>query len=373
MNVLLVNHRLDAAGGGTARKAVTLARALRGIGWQVRLAAFAFGPAVEPDVDAHASYLPHAMQRWTIPTRWPSTVFEQAAWADVVVLVNHWTTINAMYAVAAWRHHTPVVVMPCGALPIFGRSAWIKRAYNAAIGRRIVGRAQAGIAVTALEARDFDAYGLPRERVHVIPNAVAVDEASAADGQRFRQRWRQQRPFVLFAGRLAAIKGPDLLLRAWERIAPTTSLDLILAGDSGDLAGDVERWLATHGVRTRARWIGPLDHASLLDAFSAAHALVVPSRFEAMSLVLLEAALAGCPVIATTTCGVPDVAAQGGLEVEPTEKALASALAHAVAWPPGEAADRGARLRAWVHGTYTWVAITPRYREVLSQAAAQRR
>lgn len=372
MNVLIVNHRLDAGGGGTSRKAVTLAGALRAAGCEVRLAAFAFGPAPAADAHERTRYVRYALGRWPLPAVWPADVSRDVAWADVVLLVNHWTTINALYALAAWRQARPVVVMPCGALPIFGRSAWLKRIYNAAIGRRIVATAAAAIAVTPLEAFDFDAYGLPAGRVQVIPNAVAPDEADHADPARFRTRWSQPGPFVLFAGRLAEIKGPDLLLRAWERVAPATTLDLVLAGAPGDVADEVRSWLAVHGARLRVRWLGALDHAALLDAFSAAHVLVVPSRSEAMSLVLLEAALTGCPVIATTACGVPAVAEQGGLEVAPTDEAIAAALADAGAWPPAEARARGARLSDYVRATHTWAAVTPRYVEVLARVAGQR-
>ncbi len=371
MNVLIVNHRLDADGGGTARKAVTLAKALRDAGCGVELAAFDFGPPVEPGAEVHTYHVPFTSRRWPFPSGDTRGVTRQVTWADVVVLVNHWTTINALYAHSAWRHDRPVVVMPCGALPIFGRSRWTKRLYNAVIGRRIIHRARAAIAVTPLETRDFAPYGVAPDAVEVIPNAISPTEGMSADPARFRERWNLREPFLLFAGRVAAIKGPDLLLQAWERVAPMTSLHLVIAGSPGDMGDEVTAWIAAHGEAMRVRWLGALDHAALYDAFSAAHAVVVPSRSEAMSLVLLEAALTGCPVIATTACGVPDVARHGGLEVEATDASLATALLEAATWSTTEARERGARLEAFVRGTYTWSAVTPRYLDVLARAAGR--
>src|SRR5690606_20930950 len=84
VNVLIVNHRLDADGGGTARKAVTLAKALRDAGCGVELAAFDFGPPVEPGAEVHTYHVPFTSRRWPFPSGDTRGVTRQVTWADVV-------------------------------------------------------------------------------------------------------------------------------------------------------------------------------------------------------------------------------------------------------------------------------------------------
>ena len=377
MKVLIVNNRLDPAlGTGTARKATTVARALERVGARVELACFDLGLDT-PDARADLAGLtihrvPALIQRWPVPVIRPSAVRDQVREADVVLLVNHWTTINLAYAAAARALGRPYVMMPCGALNIFGRSPGLKRAYNALAGRRMVRDASGWIAITPDEAESFVPYGVDRDQVRVIPNAVDETEHSGGNADQFRREHRITGPFVLFMGRIASIKGPDILLEAWARIADQVSHQLILAGPGGDASSTVQSFLDHHGTRLRARWIGAIDRSAGLGAYAGASVLVVPSRLEAMSLVTLEAGLAACPVIATTTCGFPALADHGGVIVEPNAEALAAALSRALRWTADERAARGRQLRDYIERSHTWTAITPLYEDVLRHACERR-
>lgn len=377
MNVLIVNNLLDPIiGAGTARKATTLARALGARGWDVALSTFDLGlqsaAAREALEGLTVHRVPCALQRFPVPLAHPRAIRAHVAWADVVVLVNHWTTINLAYAAASRSLGRPYVVMPCGALDVIGRSAHSKRIYNRVAGHRMVREASGWIATTADEVASFAPYGVPAGAVDVIPNAIDPIEAAGVDPERCRARHGLQGRFVLFLGRLAAVKGPDLLLEAWASLERSAGTGLVLAGPEGDAAVAVQSWIAAHGSETDTRWIGPLERSAALDACAAADVLVVPSRREAMSLVALEAGLTGCPVIATTTCGFPELADYGGLVAAPDAVALGEALTTSFGWSVAERSARGARLRDFIGTHYSWDAVTPRYEAVL-RAAANRR
>ena len=373
IRVLIVNNRLDPAlGTGTARKATTIARALEQGGAAVELASFDIGldtPEARVDLAGLAiNRVPCAGERWPVPLVTPATVRRQVERADVLLIVNHWTPINLVYAWAGRAAGRPYVVMPCGALNIFGRSRGFKRVYNAVAGHHMVRNARAWIATTPDEIASFVPYGVRPDQVQVIPNAVDSHEAGDADVSRFRREYGISEPFVLFMGRIATIKGPDLLLDAWSRIADRVPHHLLLAGPAGDASAEMQSFLQQHGARLRARWIGSIDRAAGRGAYAAASVLVVPSRLEAMSLVALEGGLAGCPVIATTTCGFPALAEHGGLIVEPNAAPLAAALSAALAWTRQERDARGQQLRAYIERSHTWTAITPLYFDVLRDA-----
>src|SRR5690606_2746496 len=130
--------------------------------------------------------LPWVVRRFPVPIVGPGVVRAHVAWADVVVLVNHWTTINLAYAAACRAVGRPYVVMPCGALEVVGRSGFIKRLYNRVAGQRMVRQASAWIATTSDEVASFRPYGVPVDAVDVIPNAIDPQEGDESDATRSR-------------------------------------------------------------------------------------------------------------------------------------------------------------------------------------------
>ena len=134
---------------------------------------------------------------------------------------------------------------------------------------------------------------------------------------------------LLAVGRLSHYKGFDVLLRA---LADVPDARLVIVGE-GECANELRGTAAKYGVANRVRFAGAIDDATLLAAYAAADAFVLPSlnRGEAFGLVLLEAMRAGLPVVASAIpgSGVGFVVADGesGLLVEPGDRvALAAAL-----------------------------------------------
>jgi glycosyltransferase involved in cell wall biosynthesis len=370
VRLLVVTNRLDLAGGGTARKAMSLAEALSRRGTHVTLLTSAHGITAgdrSPDPSGVAIVtVRHLGRRWPVPLMRPTELRRLVAGCDVVLLLNHWTAINLLIAWVARRLGRPYVVMPCGALTIIGRSRTLKRLYNVLAGNRLVALASAWIATTLEERATFQAYGVEPRLVDVIPNAIDVHDRTTPDPSRFRSiAGIATAPYVLYMGRLSWNKGPDLLLDAWARIAGAAPHHLILAGPAGDAASTVCRRLDVEGRRLRAHWVGEVDRRTTVDAYIGATVLVVPSRLEAMSLVALEAGAAGCPVILTTACGFNDVAAHGGLTVPPDVEGLAAAILAAVRWSDAERTARGVQLRRYVEQRFDWDTLLPRYEAVL--------
>lgn len=133
-------------------------------------------------------------------------------------------------------------------------------------------------------------------------------------------------PLVLYAGRLVAHKGVDVLARAWREADAEATLAVI--GD-GPLSPEV-------AALPRARLLGPLSRAQLPIAYAASAFTVVPSvptpRFkEPWGLVCNESMHQGRPVIATTAVGAAAGGLvrheQTGLVIPPAD---APALAHAM-------------------------------------------
>ena len=134
---------------------------------------------------------------------------------------------------------------------------------------------------------------------------------------------------VLFLGRLEQRKGVFDLVRAFARAsADLPGTRLVLAGE-GDSAA-VRALAARLGIGHRVvlpGWVGPMERAVLL---AGAGVLVLPSYYEQMPMVLLEAMACGIPVIATRVGAIPEMLANGKcgllLPVKDTEQLAASIL-----------------------------------------------
>ncbi|MCP1167181.1 glycosyltransferase, partial [Limimaricola sp. ASW11-118] len=144
---------------------------------------------------------------------------------------------------------------------------------------------------------------------------------------------------LLFVGRLSAVKGLPVLLRALARAResrPALTLDLV--GDGEDRAG-LERLATDLGLGDAVRFHGYLGQAEVARMLRETGALVLPSFAEGVPVVLMEAMAAARPVIATRVGGVAELVEHGvsGLLVPPGAEAP---LAEAIAALSGDAARR---------------------------------
>ncbi len=204
-------------------------------------------------------------------------------------------------------------------------------------------------------------YGV--DAIEVLPNVtggLAVEPAAAGD---------QPPGYFLFVGRLRIRKGVEVLLQALSEISDGAGgPELLIAGD-GEHGPYLEQLAARLALGPRARFLGRRSAAEVRGLLAGARALVVPSIYEGMPLVILEAMAAGVPVIASGVSGIPEVVADGetGWLVPPEDAdSLARALG-AARTDPDEAARRGAAGRRRVDALYrpevaaaTWIAAVTR-------------
>ena len=125
---------------------------------------------------------------------------------------------------------------------------------------------------------------------------VGSEVPDRPEAARFRQRFGVEAPFVVYIGRIDENKGCaelfDYFLR-YARVVPAR-LDLVLIGKS----------ILTIPDHPRVHHLGFLGDEDKFDALAAAEALIMPSYFESLSMVALEAWALGRPVLANGRCDV---------------------------------------------------------------------
>jgi glycosyltransferase involved in cell wall biosynthesis len=203
-------------------------------------------------------------------------------------------------------------------------------------------------------------------RLTVIPNGV--DPGRFGDGPAHRH----SRPYIAAVGRLVPQKGFDVLLEAFASVP--IPVDLLIAGD-GPERPRLERMCARLGIHGRVHLLGSLDAAAVAGLYRGSAVVAVPSRWEGLPLVCLEAMAIGRAVVASRVDGIPDAVVDGqtGLLVprDDPEK-LAEALTVLLS-DPARCARFGARAREVVQRDLTWATVSERYMRTLAEAVAVRR
>lgn len=370
MKVLHVNVTLDAVGGGgTAERVFCLCKHLKLLGVENLVLTTSAGltpgriAVLQP---SRIIALPLLSRRFYLPAPYFSVVRRAVAECDVVHIMNHWTLINLWAFYFARRLGRPHVVCPAGAIPAFGRSRRVKVMFDRMAGRKLISSAVRGIAIAASEKEAFAAYGLSWERVVVIPNGVDLppsDFVRPAPGIGGRQ-------YLLFLGRLSQIKGPDLLLHAFLRIAARFGeLDLVFAGPDDGMEGKLRQIAAASPYASRVRFTGFIGGTAKQDLLAAATLLVVPSRREAMSIVALEAGVLGTPVLMTDQCGFNQICDHGGEIVPASDTALAERLIDLLA-DPSQLRRRGEQFMRFVWQEYSWRKAAERHLQLFRDVIA---
>jgi glycosyltransferase involved in cell wall biosynthesis len=221
------------------------------------------------------------------------------------------------------------------------RFRWIKAPLHIALGwltARTADLVLVPSAATAAEVRR-DYLGPRGALPAVLPN-VTGGLPIAADT--VEEEAPESAGYFLFVGRLRIRKGVEVLLAAMQTLPGAR---LLIAGD-GEHREALERRAAELGFGPggpAVRFLGRCGAGRVRGLLRGARALVVPSIYEGMPLVVLEAMEAGLPVIASRVSGIPEVVADGqtGWLVPPEDpERLAGALAAALA-DPDEARRRG--------------------------------
>ncbi len=157
-----------------------------------------------------------------------------------------------------------------------------------------------------------DAGLVERDRLHVIPSGVVP--AEFLGGPRDPAP-HVGRPRVVFAGRLARQKGAGVLAEAIQHLR-TPGVEVLVVGDGPEREA-FERTLRATGVADRVHLAGFRPHHEVPALLRSADVFVLPSIYEELGSVLLEAMQARRPIVASATGGVPDAVGDAAVLVPP--------------------------------------------------------
>lgn len=153
------------------------------------------------------------------------------------------------------------------------------------------------VAMTRVIAHNMAAAGVPASRMAVIPNGIGIKPYTN------RREWTKK---VIFVGNLTQqpAKGIDILLKAWIHVIASVPEATLLIVGKGNIAS-YNSYVEQLNISASVEFLGSQNNVSGLLADS--DIFVLPSRREGMSNALMEAMVAGMPIVATDISGNQDL------------------------------------------------------------------
>jgi colanic acid/amylovoran biosynthesis glycosyltransferase len=203
------------------------------------------------------------------------------------------------------------------------------------------------------------ALGLDREKISVVPAGILTEKYPQTD---FAQR---DRNMILSIGRLQEVKGFEYSIAAMAILRKRfPELRYLIVGE-GSLGPKLQALIDAEGLSDAVFLVGKKDDTEIGELIRKACAFIVPSvrasngSEEGQGLVVQEAGMAGIPVVAAETGGIPDGVIDGKTGFLVPEK-NAEAIAEKVRFlleNPDSAREMGARARDFVSGRYDVAAL----------------
>jgi glycosyltransferase involved in cell wall biosynthesis len=214
-------------------------------------------------------------------------------------------------------------------------------------------------------------YNSPEERAMIqaaaknaaVPGVVVgvgSDVPDRTDPDRFRRTFKITGPFAIYIGRIDENKGCPELFSHFQRYAAAfpRGLDLVLIGSA----------IIDVPTHPRIHHLGFLDDRDKFDALAASDLLIMPSYYESLSMVALEAWALGRPVLANGHCDVLKgqcVRSNAGLYYESYEEFVEALYSLESNGPLN--ARLGRNGREYFRNNYAWPVIERKYLEMFDQ------
>lgn len=208
-------------------------------------------------------------------------------------------------AMDVWNHELPLPIAVIGRRLL--EPFWLRRYREVPV-----------VAVSDSTRQSLESFGI--YGVSVVPEGIRAADVEQREAQQAPPR--EERPTVLFVGRLTSNKRPDHAITAFKRAQRSIpDLQMWVIG-----TGPLERQLRAKQLSS-LRFLGRVSEQVKQERLGRAHAVLATSVREGWGLIVTEAAACGTPTIAYDVPGLRDsVLASGGILVEPDPSALSTAI-----------------------------------------------
>ena len=239
--------------------------------------------------------------------------------------------------------------------------------------RALCRQASLVVAMTSWTRDDLvNRYGLPPEKVRVIPWGAPMGVAAGTVATEVRNRYQLPDRFALYPAHTWPHKNHVRLLEAIEFLGKSHGLTvpLVCTGQEDSYAGTIREAIDRLQVGRQVHLLGRIPHSDLAALYGLAHCVVFPSLFEGWGLPVFEAFASGVPVACSTATSLPEQTRGAAMLFDPLDIVdIAEAVAEV--WE-----NRSVRQRLESAGrdrvrTLTWRRTAIAYRALYREVAAR--
>lgn len=222
-------------------------------------------------------------------------------------------------------------------------------------------------------------FGVPSDKIDVIPNGVETLPFDALDGLElsdFRKQWAlPSERIVYFVGRMQHEKGAHLIVEAAPRIlAEVPQAKFVIAG-TGSMVEPLRSRTNELGLNGKVLVAGFVSDQARDELFKIADVAVFPSLYEPFGIVALQAMAAKCPVVVSAVGGLTEVVKnhETGITVYPDNlDSLVWGILHTLQHPDWSRARAENAYRV-VREEFNWDLIAQKTRRVYERITDERR
>jgi glycosyltransferase involved in cell wall biosynthesis len=272
-----------------------------------------------------------AARRLYLPKRLVTVTKTELKNFDVIHLNEFRSLLSIIVHHYAKKYSIPYVLQAHGSVGTYFQKGVLKRVFDRIWGCRILKDASKVIALTSAEAEQYKRMGVSEGKIEIVPNGINLSEFENLPRRgEFRRKYRlnQNQKIILYLNRINKVKGPDLLVKSFAELSKEIDkVKLIIAGPDDGYLPILKKLLKELAIEEKVIFTGPLYGRDKLRAYVGADVYVLPSRYEAFPIGVLEAFACGTAVIVTDHCGIADVINdQAGLVVPWDKEQLSKAM-----------------------------------------------
>ena len=351
LNVVQLVPHIGKIASGYSYTVPRVCRVLRELGHSVRLIT---SDGETDDLDDITAVTKGAMQIGSgligLPNTLKQTIFSAGKECDLLHSNSLWRMTSIYPAWAASKFNKPYIISPRGTLSDHAKQirSLPKSIFSYAFQQRALEAATLFHVTSEGEYFDLRACGVNKP-IAVIPNGVEIPVINDSDFDR-------ERKTLLYLGRIHPIKGLEMLVDCWRKLAiqyPEWEMRIVGPLDSAYAHQLKDSVLSA--LVPRIVFLGGKSGYSKVRELQAADVLVLPSKSENFGMVVAEALSSGTPVITTTGTPWAGVTTNNcGWWVDRREDRLLEALADAMSADGKALREMGGNGRAWMMRDYSW-------------------
>jgi len=301
---------------------------------------------------------------------------------DIIHMHDYRTIQNVIVHHYAKKYSVPYVLQAHGVIPRIAAKqrlkwvydvAWGYRLYDVAWGYRLLKDASKLLALTELEAEQYQNNGASKNQAVILPNGVDLSEfENLPERGKFRKKYGldSNQKVVLYLGRIHQTKGIDLLIRAFAALSKKIdNVCLAIVGPDDGYASELASLAQALEISDKVLFTGPVYEGNRLEAYVDADVFVTPS-FVGFPVTFVEACACGTPIITTkNNANLGWIDNQTGYVVAYDENQLHDALAKLLT-NRDLAQQFGENGKKVVREKFTWSKIAEELERIYLEAKA---